>query len=821
VTRATALAPLLLALSLGVGPSLGCVTSRSYSGGGAPALSEIPPQIRPGVEYGLPYHDAAIVDLALLPAAAGERWRLASADANGWIRFWADGKQVSIWHAHPDGLAGLALARDGTLYSAGFDGRVREWPAGTTEPARAFTIGRPITALAVSDQHIGISDGTHVQLWNRHSETPHLDWHRRARSFVTGLGISADGHWVATAQLRESAMHDAIASHPLAEYREGRSRSGSVSPELAAELRAIATSEFPGAVADFVQVWELGTAHRVDLVPHAPIDGQLGVFPTAVVYREIHGRRGAAMVGRRLEDRAHVSLALVKPWALFHEAQADLTLSVGDFVIGPGGEIVVVDYGPDWEREPPEHGWRVGERRKLAIDRGFAALGDSEGNLAVVELAAPAAPGWLNPGIERPKLLAAAPNSPQLVTATFEPRSQLRLWSLNEASHRAIRVDLPDAVVDEDDGPEFLTPMFPVALALDDGLTTIAVSLSSFSDPHQAAVRVVSPDDGSARVLSVATMPHVIELGLEAHADELLAWSAGYTGFRWTAEHGHGWTAAGGSIPSGAPMIAANGKFSAHVSALERILVDRSTGAPIYAIKKQTVDSEFGAPIPAALANDGTLAVVEPFGGGVVEIHDHAGQARRIELPGAATALAWLDPRPAGDSPADARAEQVLVIGFQDGSIVRVDREAGTTIPVHAGTGGRVWALAPLGGAPGVYIELDDRGLTLHRLDDDAVIELSLGDATTVNRYAESPPQPPSGAGLVAVWRPGTAMPVCAILDASTAGVLMGASILRLGPAEGSAFFAAYTAGEPCPVQSHPVPEPAPVEPVPLQRPRP
>src|SRR5690606_5168798 len=156
--------------------------------------------------------------------------------------------------------------------------------------------------------------------------------------------------------------------------------------------------------------------------------------------------------------------------------------------------------------------------------------------------------------------------------------------------------------------------------------------------------------------------------------------------------------------------ISANGRYAAHISPLERTLVDRELGAPVVVAKLEQVTSELGAPIPAALANDGTLAVVDPFGGGVVQLLASDGSQSMIELPGAATALAWIE---------DRDQQQVLIIGFQDGSIVRVDREAASTLPIHAGAGGRVWALAPLGGRAGVYVELDERGLALHRLDDD------------------------------------------------------------------------------------------------------
>ncbi|MFO7564638.1 MAG: hypothetical protein R6X02_18490 [Enhygromyxa sp.] len=789
MTRAIAL---VLPLSL----ALACVASRTPPKSEAPTLVATASSI-PEPDYALPFHDAPIVDLAMLPAGPGERWRMVSGDLQGWIRFWADGRLLGARHAHPGGLAALVRAGDGTLYTAGFDGRIREWSSGATSPSRTFRFGRQVTALAVSDDRLAISDGHIVQLWTR-GEEPQLEWSTPTRAFVTGLALSSDGSMVAAAELRESAMRDAIATHPLASFEGVRLRA--VDPEEAADLAYLAERDFPGAVADLVQVWQPGHKGGHLLTPQAPIDAEIGVVPGGVIYREIRGREITPVIGRRLEDRAHVSLTLVKPWALFSgESQASEqggVISVDDFVLGPSGEVIVVDHFPGWDREPPAWGWRVGERRELAIDYGFAALGDGMGNLAVVDLAAPSEPGWQAPGEERPELLAAGSNQPWIATATLEPRTQYRLWSLGEGLHRALRVEHPEAVIDQEQPNP--APMYPVALALDDDRQTLATSLSSFSDPQQAAIRLLTTADGRAQILTRATTPHPLELALSPSADELIAWTPGYPGFRW---QGPTWSPSEAAVPSGAPQISANGRYAAHVSPLERTLVDRQSKAPVVVAKVEQVISELGAAIPAALANDGTLAVVEPFGGGVVQLLAIDGSQAVIELPGAATALAWID---------DRELRPTLIIGFEDGSIVRVNHELASTVPIHAGAGGRVWALAPLGGRPAVYVELDERGLALHRLDDDALLELHLGDATTLARHAGSPPQEPSSAGLVAVWLPGAATPACAIFDGSSAGVLASASVRRVGPAEGSAFFEAFAAGGPCPVQA-PV---APIEPV-------
>lgn len=794
-----------LALFLPISLALGCVASRTPPSVETPTLSATASGIREP-EVALPFHATRIVDLALLPAGPGERWRMVSGDLDGWIRFWADGRMIAAKHAHPGGLAKLVSASDGTLFTAGFDGRVREWASGATVPTRTFQFGEQVTALAVSDTHLAISDGRFVQLWTREQQ-PQLTWSIRAHAFVTGLALSVGGGVIAAAELRESAMRDAIATHPLAIFKGAGLRA--VEPEQAAELAYLAERDFPGAAADFVEVWQPSHERGRELVPQAPIDADIGLFaPGGVAYREIFDRERAAVFGRRLEDRAHVSLSLVKPWALFSgetqtpdPGQDNPIILVDDFVLGPGGEVIVVDHFPGWDREPPAWSWRVGERRELALGFGFAALGDGMGNLAVIDLAQPTELGWQAPGEERPELLAAAPNQPWIATATLEPRTQVRVWSLSEGLHRALRVEDPSAVISEEQATQAQIeqlPMYPVALALDDNAQTVATSLSSFGDPQQIAVRLIAAADGSVRTLTMATTPHPIDLALSPDASELIAWTAGYPGFRWSAPE---WLPSEAPVPSGAPRISANGRYSAHVSPLERTLVDRTTQATLVLGKVDPVISEIGAPIPAALANDGTLALVDPFGGGVVNLLAIDGSQAAIELPGAATALAWIEDR-------DGRA--VLIIGFQDGSIVRVDREAKTTLPIHAGAGGRVWTLAPLGGRAAVFIELDEQGLALHRLDDDAILELHLADATTLARHAGSAPQQPSSEGLVVLWLPGTAMPACAVFDGSRAGVLT-TGVRRLGPEEGPSFFAAFTSGGPCPIQ----PPAAPIEPTP------
>jgi hypothetical protein len=749
-------------------------------------------------EVGLPFHEAGIVDLALLPPAPGEQWRLASGDAEGWVRIWADGELLAVWHAHPRGLAALQMAPDGVWYTAGYDGRILEWQPHELAPARSYALGRPITALAVAGPHLAISDGHYIQLWSR-GEQPQLVWSMASYAFVTGLALSASGDTVAAAELRQWALRKGIANHPLAVFEEGPS---TPDPDAQAELRALAEYDFPDAQADFIEVWQPAQNRARQLSPHAPIDRDIAVLSRGgVVYREIYQRDNAGMIGRSVDNKAHFALSLTKPWVFWTDAQGkpieassgQPNLPVGDFRVGPSEEILVLDLFPGWGAEPPARGWRVGARRELATDRHHAAVGDDQGNLAVVAWARPAEAGWLAAGAERPDLLTAAASTPQLITATLEPRTNYRLWSLDEGRHRSIRVEAPWHVIPNDDqrgaDPAAGVPLYPFALATDAEGRMLITSMSSYDAETQAAVRAIRVGDGGAQILSLATTPVGLEIDISPDAMHVLAWAPGAPARSWKAPTAtEGWTA-GPDALGGVPRFADNGHWSAHVSGFERHIVDLEARKPVLRVEAETITEDIGAGSLVAIADDGTLAVVQPFGAGTLERIALDGTRVSIELPGAATALSWVS---------TAQGDPVLVVGFQDGSIIRVDGPEGELIPIHAGAGGRIWALSNLGGRPGVYVELDDRGLTLHRLGDDASVELHLGDRTLLARWDGAAVQALRGEDLVAVWRPGSAMPPCRILDGSDAGVIADAAIERWPSERGAEFFAGFFAGNNC-----------------------
>ena len=825
------------------------------------------PILRPRL-VGLPFHRAAIVDLALLPPLPGQGWRLATADAEGWVRVWVDGALETAELAHPGGVSALRLSPEGTLFTAGFDGRVLAWrdsgtagedePGGGLEPDRAWVLAvpsskpqtpgsatvttrAPVTALAVGSDAIAISDGQLVQLWSREPD-PTLRWSRRAAHFVTGLTLSEGGGVVAAAELRAQALDDALANHPLAPFTQ----TGAYAPSEAeqAALRASAERDFPGARADFVEVWQPRRRRHRDLHPRGPIDSDIAILDRGVVaYREIWDPAQAWVIAIRLEDIAHIWVPLFKPAPFLSvddpapglapdlgvgaDGYARAGAPVGDFVVNDAGGLVIIDHFDDWAAAPPEHGWWVGGERELAVGQGYAALGDAQGNLAVAALSDETHLGWRAPGEEIPMLLGASPNGPHLVTATLEPRSRYRVFDLDAGVHRLLRVEAPSqamppstAGVDGQEAPGRPVPrtLFPISVAIDDRAQTVVASLSSFSAESHAGIRTLPLPGGAPRLTLDRPTPTGFAVALDPAGRELAAWSAGDYGFYWR-ELLQGPSTDG---PRGAPLFSADGRWIAFVSAQSRQIAARPdpalSPAPALAVHRveNTGVPEFSEAI-SALADDGTLAVVQPFGGGLLEWipADPDIPLARIELPGAGTALAWVG--------------QSLVIGFEDGSIARLDLAPGASPDtldaaalqiVDPGRGGRVWALAGLSRAGAqVFAELDESGLSLHRLDDRATLALHIADSSALSRHADSSPQPARAGDLVAIWWPGAGLPPCRILDGSRAGVLAGPEVERWGPERATEMFAAFFSGASCgelPPEAPPdVPEPGEPSPAP------
>src|SRR5690606_37323201 len=169
---------------------------------------------------------------------------------------------------------------------------------------------------------------------------------------------------------------------------------------------------------------------------------------------------------------------------------------------------------------------------------------------------------WFSPGEHRPDLLAAAAWEPALVTASLEPLTRYRLWSLATADHREIRVDSPHWVVPHyQPDPDAPLPLFPVMLSINGDATLLATSLSSFSSLGEAILRTVHIGNGLPYILHSAHAPSGLEIALAPDSSQLLAWAPGVATRSWIPPQS--WAS---ELPrAGTPQFSANGRWLAQV----------------------------------------------------------------------------------------------------------------------------------------------------------------------------------------------------------------------------------------------------------------
>ena len=824
--------PLTLALALAA-----CVTPKGMATTVEPKLELQPGAgVRP-TNVALPMHASAVVDLAFVEAGEGARWQLMSADAQGWIRIWRDGRLRAASQGHRGGVTALVVGVDGVPFSAGMDGRVIEWsrdgeriervllaraPASPPDPAKTkdakvdpassqdpaagtrkiepdkLAQPRPIIALALARDAIAISDGHWVQVWSREA-TPRMLWSHHSRAFVSGLALARDGSAIAMAMLREEALRQGIAEHPAAEFPQPR---GTRDPARARELadqealtRMQARVDHPGATADLIEVHGLGADWDVTLEPLAPIDADLSMPEEGLlIYREVYGPDLTRVIGRSIGNKVHIGVRVgviaTTPGPNDLPTPTEPSEGLADFAFGRGLDA---EQPPIGMRLEPYDSLPIAGRRELAIGSKYWAAGDEHGQL-VIGPREGGALEWL-PASEPIELIAAAPNQPQLVTSGLEQPVRIRRWQLVEGTQRMVGMILPPAP-DPETG-EIPPSLYPVELAIDDSGNRIAVSSWSFSAEQASELRLFDLASGAAKVVQQGATPEGLDIALAAEGDSLWSWFAGsraraFAAPEWQASETQG---------LGRPVASADARWLAFVTQDRRQIFDRVE-------QRMDQDQKLASTMPtefvAALARDGTLALVVPLGGGTIErLHPSEGVLPSITTFGPVTALAWI-PDPAGG--------ESLLIGQGEGSIDRLEPGASEPSPLRPAEGGRVWSLAGVGGSLGGFVELDEEGLWMHRLGDGATLSVALASPEPLVAEAMANPNAspnPNGAsqGLVVVWRPSAGAPACRVYDGTSAGVVTREGVaLELGaPTILADFFAGVVA-------CAPEPEPSEVE---------
>lgn len=788
----------VLVHSFVVAVGLACVPGGGKLPSAAPQveLEVAKPMVRP-TELALPMHAAAIVDLGFVEPTPAGRWRLMSVDAKGWLRVWQDGKLVMATAAHHGGATALVFGPEGIPFSAGMDGRLIEWsrdgeriervlvayepsrpPAAPTAepaaepaspPATEKPRPRPIIALAIERDQLAISDGHWVQVWSR-EPTPTLLWSHHSRAFVTGLALARDGTAIAMAMLREQALNQGIAEHPAAEYDKPRvtRRDEARVAEQADALELIrlqARVDRPGATADRVEVHGLPAPDSWDIVldPLAPIDADMAMpEPGLLIYREIYSPEQTRVIGRSIGDELHLGVRVgvisTPPGPEGQPAgpdpSADSSEGLADFAFGRG---IDAQQAPIGMRLEPYDSLPIAGRRELAIGNEYWAAGDEHGQLVI----GPRAGGeleWL-PAAEPIELIAASPggNQPYLVTSGLEQPIRIRRWQLAEGQQRLVGMILPPLP-----NPEtgVVPPaLYPVELAIDDSGNRVAVSSWSFSAELSGDVRLFDLAAGTAKVVEQTPSPSGLEIALAGDGTMLWSWHEGSLARSFAAPDWGSTTTQG----LGRPQAASDQRWMAFVNRDRRQIFDRQN--QVFA-QDQRLEIGLPSEFVSALASDGTLAVVVPLGGGTIErLHPSEGVLPPITTFGPVTALAWIAGL-AGQSDG-------LLIGQAEGSIDLLEPGASEPRPLRPAEGGRVWALAAVGGSQSGFVELDDEGLWIHRVSDGASLSVMLAspEPRVTKAQANSTPVGPSQ-GLVVVWRASTGAAVCRVFDATGAGVV-------------------------------------------------
>jgi len=125
---------------------------------------------------------------------------LASGGWSGYVRLWdlETGRNLRSWRAHSDSVNGIFFLPDGTLLTAGYDGRIARWTHAGREIRSRNVI--PVTASDIDIAHgrfvTGHKDGTLI-VWNLETgeEIRRFQPHRK---LIRSVAISPDGAMIAS-----------------------------------------------------------------------------------------------------------------------------------------------------------------------------------------------------------------------------------------------------------------------------------------------------------------------------------------------------------------------------------------------------------------------------------------------------------------------------------------------------------------------------------------------------------------------------------------------------------------------------------------------